>query len=122
MPKKTVLKQRKDTVDSHRYLKSEGFPELIFSDTPACATSAPPTWSELRNCPGIRPALRPLPQLRPVAVWQSVRHHPRVMVMPPALEIFAADSALWQVGEHESYGHLALDGDYAVITSPSGVV
>ncbi|MFC8953737.1 hypothetical protein ACFT8P_14060 [Streptomyces sp. NPDC057101] len=32
--------------------------------------------------------------------------------MQPVLEVFAADDfALWPVGEHESYGYLALDGD-----------
>ncbi|MFJ2720343.1 hypothetical protein [Streptomyces sp. NPDC087437] len=32
--------------------------------------------------------------------------------MQPVLEIFAADDfALWQVGEHESYGYLVLDGE-----------
>lgn len=53
-----------------------------------------------------------VPQLKPVAVWQWVRHHPRVIVMQPVLEIFAADNfALWPVGEHESYGYLVLDGE-----------
>jgi hypothetical protein len=34
------------------------------------------------------------------------------MVMQPVLEIFPADDfELWQVGEHESYGYLALDGE-----------
>ncbi|WP_311203409.1 hypothetical protein [Streptomyces noursei] len=46
-----------------------------------------------------------------MAVWQRVRHHPRVIVMQPVLEILAADDfALWPVGEHESYGYLVLDG------------
>ncbi|MER6473231.1 hypothetical protein [Streptomyces collinus] len=32
--------------------------------------------------------------------------------MQPVLEVFAADGfALWPVGEHESYGHLVLDGE-----------
>ncbi|MFE3673316.1 hypothetical protein [Streptomyces goshikiensis] len=34
------------------------------------------------------------------------------MVMQPVLEISAADDfALWPVGEHESYGYLALNGE-----------
>ncbi|WP_406362543.1 hypothetical protein [Streptomyces sp. NBC_00715] len=34
------------------------------------------------------------------------------MVMQPVLEIFAADDfALWPIGEHESYGHLVLNGE-----------
>lgn len=53
-----------------------------------------------------------MPQRKPVAVWQWVRHHPRVMVMQPVLEIVAAsDFALWPVGEHESYGYLVLGGE-----------
>jgi predicted kinase len=32
VPQDTVIKQRKDMVDSHRTLKAEGFPEVVFSD------------------------------------------------------------------------------------------
>lgn len=32
VPEDTVLKQRKEMVDSHRHLKSEGFKEVVFSD------------------------------------------------------------------------------------------
>ncbi|MET7889310.1 hypothetical protein ABZU45_40965 [Streptomyces avermitilis] len=45
-----------------------------------------------------------------MAVWQSVRHHPHVIVMQAVLETFAADDfSLWPVGEHESHGYLVLD-------------
>ncbi|MEU3787498.1 ATP-binding protein [Streptomyces sp900129855] len=33
VPEATVIKQRKDMVDSHRTLKAEGFPEIVFSDS-----------------------------------------------------------------------------------------
>lgn len=47
-----------------------------------------------------------------MAVWQWVRHHPQVIVMRAVLEISAADDfALWPVGEQESYGYLALNGE-----------
>ncbi|MGW7164240.1 hypothetical protein ACWGH3_02795 [Streptomyces sp. NPDC054884] len=32
MPEATVIKQRQDMVNSHRTLKAEGFPEIVFSD------------------------------------------------------------------------------------------
>ncbi len=55
--------------------------------------------------------MSPVPQRKPVAVRQWVRHHRRVIVMQPVLEIVAADGfALWPTGEHESYGCLALHG------------
>ncbi|MGA5097614.1 hypothetical protein ACPCAC_09635 [Streptomyces lavendulocolor] len=47
-----------------------------------------------------------------MAVQQGVRHHPRVMVMQPVLEISAPDDfALWPVGEQKSYGYLVLNGE-----------
>ncbi|WP_223206331.1 hypothetical protein [Streptomyces xanthii] len=47
-----------------------------------------------------------------MAVQQWVRHHPRVMVMHPVLEMSAADDfALWPVGEHEASGYLVLNGE-----------
>ncbi|WP_319267509.1 ATP/GTP-binding protein [Streptomyces europaeiscabiei] len=33
VPEDTVIQQRKDMVDSHRTLKAEGFPEIVFSDS-----------------------------------------------------------------------------------------
>jgi predicted kinase len=33
VPEDTVIQQRKDMVDSHRTLKAEGFPEVVFSDS-----------------------------------------------------------------------------------------
>ncbi|MEV6841377.1 ATP-binding protein [Streptomyces sp. NPDC051133] len=33
VPEATVIKQRKDMVDSHRTLKAEGFPEVVFADS-----------------------------------------------------------------------------------------
>ncbi|MGA4800488.1 hypothetical protein [Streptomyces lavendulocolor] len=47
-----------------------------------------------------------------MAVQQGVRHHPRVMMMQPVLEISATDDfALWPVGEQKSYGYLVLNGE-----------
>ncbi|MEU1077290.1 MULTISPECIES: hypothetical protein [unclassified Streptomyces] len=47
-----------------------------------------------------------------MATTQWVRHHPRVMVMQPVLEISAADGfALCPVVEHKSCGYLVLNGE-----------
>jgi hypothetical protein len=64
-----------------------------------------------------------MPQLKPVAVDQWVRHHPRVMVMQPVLEIFAADDfTLWPVGEHKSYGYLVLNGELTPVEVGTAVM
>ena len=64
-----------------------------------------------------------MPQLKPVAVEQWVRHHPRVMVMQPVLEIFAADDfTLWPVGEHKSYGYLVLNGELTPVEVGTAVM
>lgn len=50
-----------------------------------------------------------------MAARQPVRHHHRVIVMQPVLEIFPADDFdLWPTDEPESYGNLVLDGERTV--------
>ncbi len=45
------------------------------------------------------------------------------MVMQPVLEISAAeDFALWPVGEHESYGHLVLNGEITPVEVGTAVM
>lgn len=66
---------------------------------------------EMSTAGGV-PVPSPMRQLKSVAVWQRVGHHPHVIVMHPVLEMSAADGfALWPVGEYESYGHLVLNGE-----------
>ncbi|WP_331719857.1 AAA family ATPase [Streptomyces sp. NBC_00466] len=50
VPDDTVIKQRKDMVDSHRTLKAEGFPEVVYSDNVYRLLPFLERLSETRQC------------------------------------------------------------------------
>jgi hypothetical protein len=95
----------------HLLSDADGLPLLVGVSTANVHDSE--AWkSEPRNCTGSGHPPSPMPQRKPVAVSQRVRHPPCVIVMQPVLGISAADDfALWPVDEHASYGYLVLDGE-----------